>query len=509
MKKTVQRTSKFKAFWGMFALVLVLGAGLFAENLAFVSHAESAAKVTASSAKIRKSADSSSEVIGSAAKDKTISIKSQTKGADGYTWYEVYVDANTLGYIRSDLVSITDGSTPPSSSTTTTTTTTTTKKTTAKTTAKKSAATPAPAVNETPVDVTAVEPVSATVTGGQSVRVRSNASTTSQIVTTAENGMALTVTGQATGTDGNTWYQVNFIANNTEVTGFIRSDYVALSGELQAPSTEQPAEEQPSEEQPAEDTQTTSKDWDTQLQGDAWYLLDMVGQKQYKIDDLFSSIDQITEINAQFETNQKKITSQKVVIIILVILLVAAAAAVTLLIFKIKDMTDAADFSDAEEAALRRRRVDRPQTGRGQGGRPAPQGGRTQGGQKVMHEVGAERRPAGKPAGQGGRPVQGQRPAGQQARPATQGARPTAPQAGRPAPQGTRPAAPQTGRSAPQGTRPAAPQTGRSAPQVDRPVKPAQNNGNPQDPGWKSKNFMSDDDEFEFEFLNWDGDEEQ
>ena len=349
-------------------------------------------------------------------------------------------------------------------------------------------------MNETPVDVTAVEPVSATVTGGQSVRVRSNASTTSQIVTTAENGMALTVTGQATGTDGNTWYQVNFIANNTEVTGFIRSDYVALSGELQAPSTEQPAEEQPSEEQPAEDTQTTSKDWDTQLQGDAWYLLDMVGQKQYKIDDLFSSIDQITEINAQFETNQKKITSQKVVIIILVILLVAAAAAVTLLIFKIKDMTDAADFSDAEEAALRRRRVDRPQTGRGQGGRPAPQGGRTQGGQKVMHEVGAERRPAGKPAGQGGRPVQGQRPAGQQARPATQGARP---------------AAPQTGRPAPQGTRPAAPQTGRPAPQVDRPVKPAQNNGNPQDPGWKSKNFMSDDDEFEFEFLNWDGDEEQ
>ena len=108
MIKTVQRTSKFKAFWGMFALVLVLGAGLFAENLAFVSHAESAAKVTASSAKSRKSADSSSEVIGSAAKDKTISIKSQTKGADGYTWYEVYVDANTLGYIRSDLVSITD-----------------------------------------------------------------------------------------------------------------------------------------------------------------------------------------------------------------------------------------------------------------------------------------------------------------------------------------------------------------------------------------------------------------
>ena len=66
----------------MLALVFVLGAGLFSENLAIVSHAESAAKVTASSAKIRKTADSSSEVIGSAAKDKAISIKSQTKGAD-------------------------------------------------------------------------------------------------------------------------------------------------------------------------------------------------------------------------------------------------------------------------------------------------------------------------------------------------------------------------------------------------------------------------------------------
>ena len=496
MKKTVQKTSKFKAFWGMLALVLVLGAGLFSEDLAIVSHAESAAKVTASSAKIRKSADSSSEVVGSTTKDKTISIKSQTQGADGYTWYEVYVDANTLGYIRSDLVSITDGSTPPSSSNTTSAATTT------------NTATPAPAANETPVEVTAVEPMSATVTGGQSVRVRSNASTTSQIVSTAENGTALTVTGQATGTDGNTWYQVSFISNNTEVTGFIRSDYVALSGELQAPSAEQPAEEQPSEEQPADETQT-SKDWDTQLQGDAWYLLDMVGQKQYKIDDLFSSIDQITEINAQFETNQKKITSQKVVIIILVIILVALAAAVTLLIFKIKDMNDAAYFSDVEEET-ERRRVDRPQGGRSQGGRPqggrpAPQGSRPKNTQKVMQDVGEERRPASRPAGQGTRPAS--RPAGQGTRPASKPAARPVSQTARPVAQAARPVG-QQGRP----VKPAAPQGGRPAPQVDRPVsrpaRPVQNGGE-QDPGWKSKNFMSDDDEFEFEFLNWDNDDDK
>ncbi len=491
----------------MLALVFVLGAGLFSENLAIVSHAESAAKVTASSAKIRKTADSSSEVIGSAAKDKAISIKSQTKGADGYTWYEVYVDANTLGYIRSDLVNITDGSTPPSSSGTPTTTTTTTTTTTA---------TPAPVVNETPVEVTAVEPLSATVTGGQSVRVRSNASTTSQIVTTAENGMALTVTGQATGTDGKTWYQISFISNSVEVTGFIRSDYVALSGELQAPVEEQPVEEQPTDEQPAEDTQTTSKDWDTQMQGDAWYLLDMAGQKQYKIEDLFNSLNQITEINAQYETNQKKISSQKAVIIILVILLVAAVAAVTLLIFKIKDMNDASYFSGVEEETARRRRVDRPQGGRPQNGRPAPQGGRPQGGrpqgsQKVMHEVGAERRPASRPTGQGTRPDG--RPAPQGERPIGQTVRPAAPQERRPAPRGGRPVTPGQGRPAPQGGRPTAPQSERPAQQAGRPVarptKPVPQSEGNQNPGWKSKNFMSDDDEFEFEFLNWDGDEDQ
>ena len=276
-------------------------------------------------------------------------------------------------------------------------------------------------------------------TGGQSVRVRSNASTTSQIVTTAENGMALTVTGQATGTDGKTWYQISFISNSVEVTGFIRSDYVALSGELQAPVEEQPVEEQPTDEQPAEDTQTTSKDWDTQMQGDAWYLLDMAGQKQYKIEDLFNSLNQITEINAQYETNQKKISSQKAVIIILVILLVAAVAAVTLLIFKIKDMNDASYFSGVEEETARRRRVDRPQ-----GGRPVTPG---------------------------------------QGRPAPQGGRPTAPQSERPAQQAGRP--------------------------VARPTKPVPQSEGNQNPGWKSKNFMSDDDEFEFEFLNWDGDEDQ
>lgn len=206
--KELQRQRQF--FLGALGLVMTLFLVLFAEGFAFVSLAAGTGKVTASNgAKIRKEAATSSEMVGSAAYNQDVTINSSVQGSDGYTWYQVTVDG-VSGYIRSDLLQ-TSGDTGTTGTTTNTT--------------------------ETPVAVTAVNPVSATVTGGQSVRIRSNASTTSQIVTTASNGLVLTVTGQATGTDGKTWYQVNAIVDGASVEGFIRSDYVNLSGEL-TPYTE-------------------------------------------------------------------------------------------------------------------------------------------------------------------------------------------------------------------------------------------------------------------------------
>lgn len=476
-----------------FSLVMVLVLGLSVDGFSIVSNAQSQGKVTASSANIRKEPNPSSQAVGSAERDASVTINHQITGTDGKVWYQVFVNAETLGYIRSDLVSITDGTTPQtvtSSGTTTTTTTTNT--------------------NETPATVTEVNPVSASVTGGKNVRVRSNASTTSQIVTTVASGSALTVNGKADGSDGNVWYQVAFISNGANVTGFIRSDYVALSGELtpvtETPSVpETPAENTQPEEQPQEPEET--KAWETQLQGDRWYLLDMEKQGQYAIDDMFNAVKQNGDA---FEESQKTVKSQKIVIVILVIIIIALSAGVALLIFKIKDMNDEEYFSQVERDTIRRRSAERPQ-----------------GSQKVMHTVGADKKPApggqsGRPAGgqpQQGRPMggqpQGNRPAG--ARPSggqPQGNRPTGgqPQQGRPMggqPQGNRPAGarpsggqPQQGRPVgahPQGERPAAPRPTASQPQAN----------NSQNAARKSKNFMADDDEFEFEFLNWDGEEQQ
>lgn len=455
---------------GAFALCMVMMLGIFLDGFAIVSHADSKGKVTATSAKIRSEASTDSGQIGSAKKDTTITIVGQVKGADGFVWYEVWVNSTTKGFIRSDLVELIDGNTPAT-------------------------VTPAPATAEPegPVEVIPVNPVSATVTGGTSVRIRSNASTStnSKVLAKVSNELVLTVIGKANGTDGYLWYQVNFISNGSQITGFIRSNFVTLSGELTelAPETPPPAETQepiqPTEEpvQPTEAPQP--KEYDTiyaEVNGvSGWRLYTPADNMSWSIKDLL-------------EGNVKEVNTQKTIIIILVILLVAAIAAVGYLIFKLKDVMDSAYFNQVESETLRKRSA------------AASQSGST----RVMHTVGADKQSA-KPAGtQGQKPAgaQGQRPAGTQGqKPAgtgTQGQKPAGVQGQRPAGvQGQKPAGAQGQRPAgAQSQRPVGTAQGQSV-QGSAP-KPQPKEGQ-QAQGWQSKNFMTEeDDEFEFEFLNVD-----
>lgn len=469
-----------------FAIALVLCLAVFADGFSIVSHAESAGRVISSGgANVRNTASASGSVVTSLAENETVSIRSQIQASDGYTWYEVYVDADSLGYIRSDLVEITDGSTPPTSTQV----------------APSDPGTSNTDSGQSTAEVTAVNPVSANVTGGGStgVRIRSSASTGSQIVTTVQNGLALTVIGQAEGLDGDgkIWYQVNFISDGSEVSGYIRSDFVELSEEL-TPYTDPVVDtENPDESESAPEPEV-QKDYETVLQDGKWYLLVNATNQGYSIDELFQQAQMNTD---NYEAMEKKAKSEKVWIIVLVILLTLAVAAVAFLIYKIKDMTDSAYFNEVEKETLRRRSE--------------------LSGRKVMQTVGADKRrpvqgqrPAGarpgqRPAGagQGQRPAgaaQGQRPAG-----ASQSQRPSgAGQSQRPSgtAQGQRPAgASQSQR--PAGAKPSQRPAGTS--QGQSPSKPQpQSAGGSQ--GWQSKNFMAgDDDEFEFEFLNYDGDEEQ
>ena len=64
-----------------------------------VSLAEATGTVLPNSVNIRKQPDQESEVIGSSTVGKEISIRGKVD-VSGITWYQVYIDANNMGYRR-------------------------------------------------------------------------------------------------------------------------------------------------------------------------------------------------------------------------------------------------------------------------------------------------------------------------------------------------------------------------------------------------------------------------
>lgn len=559
---------------------LVLSALLCAFMLAALPartvHAEKQVTVTASSANIRSSADAGSTAVASVLKGAKLSVIEETTGTDGKTWYKVWVDANTTGYIRADLAG---GSSTTTGNTTTTTTTTT------------------PTVNTNVTvntdGVQAVQPVSASVTKDQ-VRVRADSSTSSSIVTTVKKDVVLTVSGTKAGSSSDTWYLVSFMAEgtSTNVTGYIRSDYIKLNGELtepEQPSTE-PTTPDPPTEPDVEEPVVETKTYDTVYENNAWYLVNNDEGKSYPIDQLITGAEKNADALVKA---QKKLSGQTGALVVLAILLVLLALGITLLIFRVKDLLeetgeDLVSFllgrdsgnnrmmgasrpvtrrPESRGAERARQTGTRPAGTSASGARPAgtrPTGERPAGARPAGTSTSGARpagtRPAGahsagaRPTGErpmGTRPA-GERPAGTSSsgtRPVgthSAGVRPTGerPSGTRPAgarltgerPMGTRPAgtsasgARPTGER-PMGTRPAGTSSTAPRPAGERPVRPGERpasseerverqarrdvenrnleRNNADSKAWKSKNFMTDDDEFEFEFLNWDGEEEK
>ena len=485
--KMSMKTSSEKIRQVLLTIMIVFAvlAVLFGKQFAMTVMA-SAGKVTATTANVRSQASTTSDAIASLSKGDTIDIKSQTTGADGYVWYQITVTANTTGYIRSDLVQITDGTTPPTSTGTTTTTTTTTGGTH---TANSDG-------------VTAVEAVSGTATAD--VNVRADASTNSEIVAKANNGLTLTVTGTKQGTDGNTWYYLTFTKDGVSTTGYIRSDYVKLSGELKAPSTDTTVPE-PTPTTTETTQPTIQKIWDTQEQADGWFLLDFSQGKQYNIDNLFKTNETNTEL---IEKQEAKIKSLRTGLIILVILLVAAIAAGVIFFMKWKDLDDRAAFAEAEKERSKRiaghGEGRRTQQAQDRSGRPAGRDG-------ARRDVasGERRRP------EGARPADrqsGERPA---ARPATGERRPVDVQKGqsshtvRPSENAERramadavPVREESRAAAPESVQtPEAEPLERKSHRPENVSKPASKEHH------RKPALDDDDDEFEFGFLNWDDDD--
>ena len=490
-------------------LAFLLAIGIFALGFSTVSltgYAAGQAKVIASNgAKIRESADVSSTMVGGAEKDKVLSVLGQTQGADGYTWYQVQVNDTTTGYVRADLVEV-SGDIPAG-------------------TAGEGGEGTGGGESVPPAEVTQVNPVSATIEG-EDVEIRDSASLTGGVLGTVPGGTAVTVTGYVTDAEGTTWYQANYISGETQVDGFLLADVCTLSADL-TPLGQEPA----GNETPPEPTQAPEPArYELVENNGEWLLVDNVKDpgNGYSVEKLMSGL----ENNAQmYYASEAKVKSQKIIIIVLVFLLVAAVAGIAFLVFKIRDTMDSAYFNEVENETLRRKNASenpgkqkpamhtvgpKDQPPRAAGSKPAgasqrPVGSTGSTSQKQVvatsqRSAGSEARMSGTPGqrvagrstsarptatvqGQGQRPAQSTRPTG-----GTQGQRSaggTTPHNG--GAQGQRPTRVSQGTRRTEGAQP-------KAPQGARPVQNAQKA--------QPKNFMADDDEFEFEFLNYDGDEE-
>lgn len=315
---------------------LVLAAGVALSVFAGTSldayaYTQTTGKVTSDNVKVRESASTTAKQVSSLKNGDSVDIVDESKDASGYVWYKIYVNKNEFGYVRSDLVSKAGGSSSSSG-----------------TTSNSSAA----SLPETAV--TAVEQKSATIIT-DSVNVRSGAGTSYDSVGKATKGETVTITGEATGTDNKTWYKVTFGANGKE--GFVRSDLVEISEAVAVEVTEggeAPAEggENAEVAEGGETTEEVSEESQqpavSQDQGDGkyslkyiagddgnsvWYLYDNEGGYRVVVDELIAAAQSAEAVNKL----RKQVGTFKKVAIALGALSVVLLAAVLFLVLKLRD----------------------------------------------------------------------------------------------------------------------------------------------------------------------------
>lgn len=449
-----------KGILGFTVAIMVFG-------LSTISSLAATGTVTAGTAKIREKASTDSSVVASTSKGAKIDIVGAEKDSSGTVWYKVPVSGGSYGYVRSDLVetsdtiSVTDNSQTAAASTT------------SESTSKPEATVP-----------TAIGEQAATVKCSSNVKVRAGASTQHDVVTSLPDGTAITLIGEANDTAGNKWYQLRCEYNGKNIEGYIRSDLIAIGsntstdgtentdstgdGTENTDGTENPDAENPDASQEVGDTEETPEeepapehnDYEVVYMTDTenpdtgkYYLYNNIDGTMADVEVLFSTVTTANENVAKLETE----SSQKnIIIIILAVVIVLLFIGVTILIIKLKgayeyDYEDEDEDEEFEEPAPRRRRREASEEDTDHPRRPERS-------QRPLEEQNE------------GHPVRRER------------VREEAPEKeGRPA-------------------------RNRNPERQGQPVRrPAENNeGTVKKAPRKAQNFLADDDEFEFEFLNMD-----
>lgn len=429
--------------------------------------------VKSDNTRVRNAAGTDSEVMTAVNAGDKLDVYSEEQGSDGQTWYKVSIN-NVSGYVRADTVEkAAEGDAALTASTTT-----------VQTEPVETAA--SSTVESMPSQVATVKQ--------DDVNVRSEASTSAGVVAKLKSGAAVTLTGTSSDSEGKKWYQVNFINNGSNVTGFIREDFVE-PGEVVDPA---PAEETPEGEggedelaemygdMPTEGETAANNDYELFFEPDqdgvdCWYVHDNIAQKRYKLEQLLQA-DEMNTHNV--EIKDQEIRKMRIAVIILAALFVIALVALGIFGFKYHDLKEDDDEDeddddeddDFREAPPVRRRAEAE--------------ARTRNRESARGEVRSTRGTARRPEAGGAR-----RPAETEGRTVQR----------RPQPRREEeeiPRKPAAGAARTRSAQPAAPVRRTPAHQESAPVRRTAR----PDVEWKSKNFLKEDDD-DFSFINMDDDE--
>lgn len=457
-------------------------------------------EVRSDETRVRDAASTDSDVMTAVNAGDKLNVVSEEKDSAGNTWYKVSIN-NVSGYVRSDTVQETSEPGLEQS--------------------QSVAASEQPAATaEQPVQASSsstVEPMAtqAATVKKDDVNVRASASTGGNVVAKLQNGAAVTLTGTASDSSGKTWYQVNFINNGSNVTGFIREDFVE-PGEVmepQAPVEETPEEDadlagmygdMPTESGAANNDYELFYEPDTEGV-DCWYIHDNIAQKRYKLEQLMNA----DEMNANnMAIKDKEIKRLKIILIVLAVLLAVALVAAGIFGYKYlgagSDDDEEDEDDDFRTAAPVRRRERTPAEAGSRRREADREEERSPRGTARRTDAGVQRRPASgqrRPEGENVRPR-----SAQPARTKEEAEARRRPSAGTARPGSAQPAdAARVRRAQPaDGDRVRRTQ---SAPQSRRPQDYAENEAvrksSRTDVEWRSKNFLAgDEDGLDFSFIN-------
>lgn len=177
-------------------------------------------------------------------------------------------------------------------------------------------------------------------------KVRSAPSTNDTVVENLAVGAQVVVSGQSGGSsDNKTWYYVTFTgANGSEKSGFIRSDLLSLGDMVPMPE-EAPPEEPEMPVEPEAPVYNSDYELSYRDAEGAWYLIDYATGGEYPLSQLLNAVqNQSSEVSE----DAKALVKQRIAIVVLIVLAVVLIIAVVIMAVKLRDAYYE-DYEDDEE----------------------------------------------------------------------------------------------------------------------------------------------------------------